>query len=176
MRRGRARRVERVAETQTKADLSYIASVTRVRAAAGVILRNQAGRVLLVHPTYKDVWEVPGGTVEPDESPADACTRETREELGLSIPAGALLCVDWVPASPPWDGGLMFVFDGGVLTADQIAAMRLCPDELDGFEFIEPERLGEVLIPRLARRVAAAVAAIGRGGVYLEGGTAPSAT
>ncbi|MGC4819094.1 NUDIX domain-containing protein [Micromonospora sp. DT63] len=163
-----------MAETQTEPDLSYIASVTRVRAAAGALLRDQAGRVLLVHPAYRDVWEVPGGTVEPDESPTDACTREIREELGLSIPAGALLCVDWVPASPPWDGGLMFVFDGGVLTADQIPAMRLCPDELDGFDFVEPERLGEVLIPLLARRVTAAVAAIGQGGVYLEDGSAPA--
>lgn len=161
-----------MAETQTEPDLSYIASVTRVRAAAGVILRDQTGRVLLVHPAYKDGWEVPGGTVEPDESPADACTREIQEELGLSIPAGALLCVDWVPANPPWDGGLMFVFDGGMLTADQIAAMRLRPDELDGFEFVEPQRLGEVLIPRLTRRVTAAIAAIGHGGVYLEDGVA----
>ncbi|WP_433347594.1 NUDIX domain-containing protein [Micromonospora sp. CA-111912] len=163
-----------MAETQPKPELSYIANVTRVRAAAGVILRDRAGRVLVVHPTYKDVWEVPGGTVEPDESPADACAREIREELGLSVPTGALLCVDWVPASPPWDGGLMFVFDGGVLTADQIATMRLCPEELDRFEFVEPARLEEVLIPRLARRVAAAVAAIGRGGVYLEDGVASS--
>ncbi|WFE34074.1 hypothetical protein [Micromonospora sp. WMMD975] len=68
----------------------------------------------------------------------------------------------------------MFVFDGGVVTADQIAMMRLCPDELDRFEFVEPERLGEVLIPRLARRVVAALAAIGRGGVYLEDGVATS--
>jgi hypothetical protein len=52
--------------------------------------------------------------------------------------------------------------------------MRLCPDELDRFEFVEPKRLDEVLIPRLARRVAAAVAAIGRGGVYLEDGVAVS--
>ncbi|MEU1362555.1 hypothetical protein ABZ356_22255 [Micromonospora zamorensis] len=66
----------------------------------------------------------------------------------------------------------MFVFDGGVLTADQVATMRLCPDELDGLEFVAPERLGEVLIPRLARRVVAALAAIGRGGVYLEDGSA----
>ncbi|WBB56810.1 NUDIX hydrolase [Verrucosispora sp. WMMD573] len=148
--------------------------MTRVRAAAGIVLRDEAGRVLVVHPTYKDVWEIPGGTVEPDESPADACVREVREELGLSVLAGALLCVDWVPASPPWDGGLMFVFDGGVLTADQIATIRLCPDELNRYEFVEPEHLGEVLIPRLARRVAAAVAAIGRGGVYLEDGVATS--
>ncbi|GIJ80107.1 8-oxo-dGTP diphosphatase [Micromonospora phaseoli] len=70
------------------------------------------------------------------------------------------------------DGGLMFVFDGGVLTADQTATIRLCPDELDRYDFIEPERLDEVLIPRLARRVATAVTAIGHGGVYLEDGRA----
>ncbi|MEU1964145.1 NUDIX hydrolase [Micromonospora sediminicola] len=163
-----------MAETPTEPDLSYIASVTRVRAAAGAILRDQAGRVLVVHPTYKEVSEIPGGMVEADESPADACVREIREELGLSLATGPLLCVDWVPPSPPWDGGLMFVFDGGALTSDQIATIRLCPEELDRFDFIEPERLGDVLIPRLARRVAAAVAAIGRGGVYLEDGTAPS--
>ncbi|WP_341719380.1 NUDIX hydrolase [Micromonospora sp. FIMYZ51] len=144
------------------------------RAAAGIILRHKANRVMVVHPTYKDVWEIPGGMVEPDESPAHACTREVREELGLSVPAGALLCVDWVPASPPWDGGLVFVLDGGVLTTDQIATIRLCPDELDRVEFVEPERLDEVLIPRLARRVAAAVAAIGRGGVYPEDGLTTS--
>ncbi|MFC7548000.1 NUDIX domain-containing protein [Plantactinospora sp. GCM10030261] len=161
-----------MAETRTEPELAYIANVTRVRAAAGVIFRDQAGRVLLVHPTYKDVWEIPGGMVEADESPADACVREVREELGLSVRPGELLCVDWVPPSPPWDGGLMFIFDGGVLTDDQIAMMRLCPQELDRFEFVEPARLGEVLIPRLARRVAAAVAAIGRGGVYLEDGAA----
>ena len=163
-----------MAETQIEPDLSFIASLTRVRVAAGAILRDQAGRVLVVHPTYKDVWEIPGGMVEPDESPADACAREIREELGLSVSVGALLCVDWVPANPPWDGGLMFVFDGGMLTADQIETMRLCPDELDRFEFVAPERLGEVLIPRLARRVTAAVAAVGRGGVYLEDGVAVS--
>ncbi|TDB74329.1 hypothetical protein [Micromonospora sp. KC723] len=35
-----------MADTQTEPDISYLASVTRVRAAAGVILRDQAGRVL----------------------------------------------------------------------------------------------------------------------------------
>ena len=158
-------------ETQTGPDLAYIASVTRVRAAAGVVVRDAAGRVVVVHPTYKDVWELPGGTLELDESPAAAARREFTEELGLAVPIGGLLCVDWVPPRAPWDGGLMFLFDGGVLSMERIAAIRLCADELDRFEFVEPSRLGDVLIPRLARRVAAAVAAIEHGGVYLEDGS-----
>lgn len=160
-------------KTDTGPDLAYVASVTRVRAAAGVVIRDESGRVLVVHPTYKDVCELPGGTLEADESPAAACVREVEEELGLVLPPGELLCVDWVPPSPPWDGGLMFLFDGGVLTADQIAAIRLCAEELDRLEFVEPARLHEVLIERLARRVAAALEASAcGGGVYLEDGLA----
>lgn len=163
-------------EAQTGPDLAYIASVTRVRAAAGVVLRDASGGVLVVHPTYKDVWEVPGGTVELDESPAEAAVRELKEELGLSAPVGVLLCVDWVPPSPPWDGGLMFVFDGGVLSAEQVSSIQLRSEELDRLQFVAPERLSEVLIPRLARRMVAAVSAIGRGGVYLEDGYSVAGT
>ncbi|SNT57542.1 hypothetical protein SAMN05421812_110155 [Asanoa hainanensis] len=65
----------------------------------------------------------------------------------------------------------MFLFDGGVLSAERIAAIRLCADELDRFEFVDPSRLGDVLIPRLARRAAAGLAAIDHGGVYLEDGS-----
>ncbi|MBM0256507.1 NUDIX hydrolase [Micromonospora sp. 4G55] len=156
-------------------DLEYIANVTRVRAAAGAVLLDGAGRVLVVHPTYKDVWEVPGGMLEPGESPLQACEREIEEELGLGLSVGDLLCVDWVPPSPPWDGGLMFVFDGGVLGPEQIDSIRLRSEELDRMRFIEPAALGQVLIPRLAQRVVQALAARARGGgVYLENGLAVS--
>jgi len=58
------------------------------------------GNVLLVNPTYKPGWELPGGVVEADESPADACRREVREELGLDVEVGELMCVDYNRATP----------------------------------------------------------------------------
>ena len=36
-------------------------------------------------------WELPGGKVEPGESPLDALHREIHEELGVEIQIGALL-------------------------------------------------------------------------------------
>lgn len=154
-------------------DLAYIASLVRVRAASGVLFFDGDGRVLLVRPTYKDVWEVPGGSLELDESPQQAAEREIKEELGFAPRIGGLLCVDWVPPAPPWDGGLMFLFDGGVLSVEQIAGIRLRPEELDRFEFVAPNALDTILIPRLARRVAECVRVRVEGGsAYLEDGRA----
>ncbi len=39
-------------------------------------------------PALAGGWELPGGKVEPGESPADALHREIREELGVSIRTG----------------------------------------------------------------------------------------
>jgi 8-oxo-dGTP pyrophosphatase MutT (NUDIX family) len=156
------------------AQQAYVAGLVRVRAAAGAVFADEAGRVLVVHPVYKEQWEIPGGMLERDESPLAACIREVEEELALSVPIGPMLCVDWVPPRPPWDGGLMFVFDGGVLSPAQVADIRLAPSELDQIAFVEPGELGTVLVPRLARRLEACLAA-GRGGVYLEDGIGAAA-
>lgn len=89
-----------MADQENGPDLSYIAGLTRVRAAAGVILRDDQGQVLLVYPTYKNGAELPGGSLELDESPLQACQRELKEELGFVPAVGGLLCVDWVPPAP----------------------------------------------------------------------------
>lgn len=144
----------------------------RKRAAAGVLFRDAAGRVLLVEPTYKEYWEVPGGAVELDESPLAAARREVAEELRLEIPAGLrLLAADWVPPRPERSEGMIFVFDGGVLTDEQQGGIVLEDGELRSFDFVPVDKVTEFLSPLLARRVSAAVAALEAGGVvYLENG------
>ena len=41
------------------------------------------GRVLLVKPSYRSVWTLPGGVSERGETPIDCMRRELREETGL---------------------------------------------------------------------------------------------
>jgi len=41
--------------------------------------------VLLLKRPVPPVWEMPGGAIEPGESPADAAVRETAEETGLQV-------------------------------------------------------------------------------------------
>jgi 8-oxo-dGTP pyrophosphatase MutT (NUDIX family) len=86
------------------------------RVSADAIVRDSSGRILLVDPTYKPDWDLPGGMAEANEPPANALRRELREELGLDIQVGDLLCVDWVSPHGPWDDLLNFIFDGGTLS------------------------------------------------------------
>jgi ADP-ribose pyrophosphatase YjhB (NUDIX family) len=48
----------------------------------GIITDNK-DRVLLCHRRDYDLWNLPGGGVEPGESPGGALIREIREETGL---------------------------------------------------------------------------------------------
>ncbi|MCW2930382.1 MAG: ADP-ribose pyrophosphatase, partial [Actinomycetia bacterium] len=74
-------RVGRVSGHVVLPPSQYVASLARKRMAASALFRDEAGRVLLVEPTYKPVWDLPGGAVEAEESPHAACRREVREEL-----------------------------------------------------------------------------------------------
>jgi 8-oxo-dGTP pyrophosphatase MutT (NUDIX family)/GNAT superfamily N-acetyltransferase len=59
--------------------------------AAGGVVRDTAGRVLLVKHRYGRLnWELPGGAAEPRESPTQTVVREIREETGLHASAERL--------------------------------------------------------------------------------------
>jgi 8-oxo-dGTP pyrophosphatase MutT (NUDIX family) len=140
------------------------------RAAAGVLYFDGPERVLLVHPTYKVGWDLPGGYLMPGETPTAALRREILEELGTPLPVGQLLVVDWAPTEREGDK-ILFVFDGGELTAEQLAAIRVDGVEIECFAYHHRTALGSLLIPRLARRVDAAIDARSMGEtVYLEYG------
>lgn len=137
------------------------------RVAAGVLFVDDSGRVLLVKPTYKTGWDLPGGYVEPGESPKDAARREVSEELGADRAVGRLLVVDWAP-HPEEGDKLLFVFDGGDLDLNGITRDR---DELADTAYVPVDELETHLSTRLLERVRAALTP--SSDPYLEHGQAP---
>ena len=62
-------------------ELGYI--TPKVGAEAGIF--DEEGRVLLVQRSDDQRWCLPCGWVDPNETPAQAAVRETREEVGLEV-------------------------------------------------------------------------------------------
>jgi 8-oxo-dGTP diphosphatase len=138
----------------------YVASLARKRMAATAFFRDEQGRVLLVNPSYKETWDLPGGAVEAEESPHAACRREVAEELGLDRPPGPLLAVDWVPSRPERPEGLIVIYDGGVLSEAEINEIVLADGELIEFAFVAQDKVSTLVTSVLARRVASCLKAL----------------
>jgi ADP-ribose pyrophosphatase YjhB (NUDIX family) len=132
------------------------------------------GRILLVRPTYKSYWDIPGGYVEPGETPRTACIREVHEELGIRPTIGELLTVDWAP-HPNEGDKVLFIFDGGTLSDEMLAQVQFQDGEIDQYDFVTIDRLPELTIDRLTHRLRESLAAR-RGGtpMYLEHGQIPN--
>ncbi|MBE1489373.1 NUDIX hydrolase [Plantactinospora soyae] len=122
---------------------THEAAPARPQVSAGAVFFDDDDRVLLVDPTYKKFWNLPGGAVDVGETPRAACVREVREELGLDPSIGPLLVVAWTANGP--DGKLFFVFDGGVLPPDRRAAIVPAPGELAEYAFVPVERARRLL-------------------------------
>jgi ADP-ribose pyrophosphatase YjhB (NUDIX family) len=136
------------------------ATQPRKRVGADMLIRDDQDQILLVDPRYKPGWDLPGGMSEANEPPAETARRELNEELDLDLHAGRLLCVDWVSPHGPWDDSLMFIFDGGTLTEQQIADLNVHDSELRAYEFCTSEDAAARLRPSMRRRLAEALRAL----------------
>jgi len=145
--------------------------VPTVPASAGALVFDVRGRLLVLKPTYKSGWTLPGGEIEDTgESPWQACRREVREECGIEVVRGRLACVDFRPARPGRRGGVRFLFDCGPVDDVVLDGVVLQRDEISEHRLVEVPRALEMLRKPVARRVGRALAA--GTFVYLEDGRA----
>lgn len=118
----------------------YSASLPKSTVFACMLLTDQAGRLLQlrsVHHSGHELWQWPGGNLDaPSETPWQTAVRECAEETGIRIDREPrLLGMRFVAPRPNWPySHIGFYFDGGALTADQVAAIRLDPAEHSAFE------------------------------------------
>jgi 8-oxo-dGTP pyrophosphatase MutT (NUDIX family) len=153
----------------------YYKNLPKKQLASGVLFFNTAGELLIVKPNYKEEWIIPGGVIEAFESPKATCVREVKEELGIQVEIGRLLCFDFMikdmPGTTDQRENIQLIFDGGVLTEAQIASIRLQIEELSAYQFVSPARALQLLTPGLIKRLPLTLDALRDGScAYLEQG------
>ena len=133
----------------------------RPLAGSSVVLRNELGQVLCVRQNYgRHRWGLPGGGVDPGESPAQTAIREAFEETGLEVTLDGLVgsygldnafvshvfagsIANGVPALPP-TGELSDLgwFDPSELPTPQTSAIRFgVPDAVAGRRNVSRDNL-----------------------------------
>lgn len=77
-------RIDYIDDPNAPAINSVVPSVT-------VVVRDDQGRVLLIHKVDNDLWALPGGGHDPGERITDTAVRETKEETGIDIEVTGLV-------------------------------------------------------------------------------------
>ena len=136
---------------------------------AGALIYDRAGRLLILKPTYKSGWTIPGGVMEADgESLWEACQREVREETGLDVSRGRLAAMDFRRPREGRPGGIRFLFDCGRLSDSALAGLKLQAEEICESRLVPLSEALRLLRGPIRRRVREATR--GRALVYLEDG------
>ncbi|MEV6878876.1 NUDIX domain-containing protein [Amycolatopsis sp. NPDC051128] len=66
-------------------------AATSVVPSVTVVIRDDAGRVLLIHRVDNDLWALPGGGHDAGERITDTAVREVKEETGLDVEVSRLV-------------------------------------------------------------------------------------
>lgn len=102
-----------------------------------------AGRILITrrkaHVPYPNLWEFPGGKLEPMEDPRECVRREIREELGIEVEADSVFDVIYYryPERPVLVLAYRCRWLSGEVADLDVAEHRWeSPDRLAGYDFL----------------------------------------
>lgn len=111
-----------------------------IRVAAAIILQdNRIFATQRGYGAFKDLWEFPGGKIEPEETPEEALMREIEEELDTRIEiCGFLETVeyDYPDFHLSMDCFICRVHSGGLILKEHEAAKWLERDQLDSVDWL----------------------------------------
>jgi 8-oxo-dGTP pyrophosphatase MutT (NUDIX family) len=88
--------------------LAVKSGLAPVAVGVNALVLDSAGRVLLVRHGYEPGWRLPGGGVDPGETPAFAIRRELEEELNLE--GGTVALIGHHARKVLWMGHLVVLY------------------------------------------------------------------
>ncbi|MFE4263726.1 NUDIX domain-containing protein [Streptomyces sp. NPDC056883] len=141
----------------------FAASLPKASIFGAVFFTDEDDRPVQLRATYSSAhpWQWPGGVADPGERPWETAVRECAEETGIIVagPPRLLAAVFGLPGKTWPLATVGYVFDGGCLTAGQLASIVLDPDEHDEVRALPVARWRELMPVRDHDRLEAVMAA-----------------
>lgn len=119
---------------------------------AAVVMRDDAGRMLVVRKAGTSRFMLPGGKIEPGESAAQTAVREAREELGVVLDLDQVMPLgEWTAPAANEDGRTVH---GHIFEHPFVTGVRACA-EIDEVLWLAPAQIAarDDIAPLLQSRV-----------------------
>lgn len=120
--------------------MSWLERLPKRVSSAAMILENADGKVLVVKANYKSYWTLPGGVVDPGETPKEAALRETLEEVGIDIHPEAVSFVAVVDRTSERAQTYQFIFKAPLAQA-MIDHVSLQASEIDEYALVTKDQV-----------------------------------
>lgn len=137
--------------TRVGTDLLWLPGVT-------VVVRDDAGRVLLTRRADNDMWALVSGIIDPGEEPALAAARESLEETGVAVLVDDLAAVSTTGEITYPNGDrttyLDLLFTARPVSAQAAAAAYVADDENTDVGWFALDALPEPLTASTTQRLA----------------------
>lgn len=144
----------------------YYKSLPRKIIAAGALVRNKEGKILVLLTTYKSHWEIPGGVVEEGEAPTTALYREIKEELGLEARDARPIVIEYMNKVPNKPESIQMLYTIDPLSDEEISKINFADGEIAEYRFVDIDEAHKLVGDRIGPRLRAGLKAIEKGATY----------
>jgi 8-oxo-dGTP diphosphatase len=105
-----------------------------------MMLETEDGKILTVKSGYKPYWTLPGGIVDPNETPKESAIRETLEEVGIRIDPSTVTFVAVVNRRSEFAETYQFIFKAS-LSNSAIKTISLQASEINEYDLVTKQQV-----------------------------------